>query len=1017
MLNNHTYYSLGYGAMSTEELVEELSQRALGAAVITDINSTAGVIEFARLAEKSGMKPVVGVDFRKDIDQQFVALAKNQDGFSEINEQLSAFLSGRIEMPQRIPVSDNYFTIVPFEKAVHMFSSVDELLHHEFIGVSMTDLNRFRFSKFKNRHQKIVWAQPFTFRNKRDFNIHRLLRAIHKNTLLSKLEPSEQASNEDHLAQDFRQKLGELELHWLVDNAENILTQCSIDFDFHGTLHKNQLHFGKSAEADYELLENLARNGVMERFKNPGPAVWERLEKELRIIREMNFVSYFLINWDIVNYARSKGYFYVGRGSGANSIVAYLLRITDVDPLELDLYFERFINLFRKSPPDFDIDFSWKDREDVTQYIFSRHQNVALLGAVNTYQYAAVIRELGKVFGLPKHEIDALVDGKIPLGQSDDLHRLVVKYGGWLKNFPHYISIHSAGIVITERPVSYYGATFLPPKGFPTTQFDMYQAEDIRINKLDILSQRGLAKIKDAVNMIREKEGDLSFDIHDIERFKNDDRCNALLRNAQAVGCFYVESPAMRMLLRKLQTHNYLGLVAASSVIRPGVSSSGMMRQFILRERIPERRQDAPPSLMKLMPETHGVMVYQEDVIKVAHEFAGLSLAEADVLRRGMSGKFRGREEFDNARQKFLEGGVANGHTKSMVEDVWRQVESFAGYAFAKGHSASYAVESYQCLFLKAYYPLEFMTATINNDGGFYRTEIYVHEARKCGANILSPCVQESDRHAVLKGRDLYLGFSSIKSLDTHIAERIVRQRLQSRFNDVDDFLERVHPGLEQMILLIRAGALQSFGIGKKELLWHAHTRLTKAPQDEMQTSMFRTEVKTYQLPALEHHRLEDAYDELELLGFPLGSPFEWMDPDAVQSIVDLGIPIATAEQLPNIIGCEVIVLGYRVTLKPTTTTGGKSMYFGTFLDMNGDFLDTVHFPGAAEKFSIQGWGIFWLRGKVSEEFDVITVEVSSAGRVKLLPDPRHSATVVSARDNQSGNDRWISKYLKRNIS
>lgn len=1001
--------------MSTEELVDELSQRGFREAVITDINSTAGVIEFARLADKRGMKPVVGVDFRNDIDQQFVALAKNQDGFSEINEQLSAILSAQIEMPQRMPVSENYFSIIPFEKAAQMISVADELKSHEFIGVSMKDLNRFRFSKFKMPSAKVIWMQPFTFRSKRDFNIHRLLRSIHKNKLLSKLELSEQASMEDHIAQDFRQKLEEFELVWLLENAENILAQCSSDFDFHGTLHKNQLHFGKSAEDDYALLESLARTGVKQRFRNPGPAVWERLEKELRIIREMNFVSYFLINWDIVNYARSKDYFYVGRGSGANSIVAYLLRITDVDPLELDLYFERFINLFRKSPPDFDIDFSWKDREDVTQYIFSRHRNVALLGAVNTYQYAAVIRELGKVFGLPKHEIDALVDGKIPLGQSDELHRLVVKYGGWLKNFPHYISIHSAGIVITEKPVSYYGATFLPPKGFPTTQFDMYQAEDIRINKLDILSQRGLAKIKDAVDMIRDREGELAFDIHDIERFKGDEKCNSLLRNAQAVGCFYVESPAMRMLLRKLQTHNYLGLVAASSVIRPGVSSSGMMRQFILRERIPERRKDAPPSLMKLMPETHGVMVYQEDVIKVAHEFAGLSLAEADVLRRGMSGKFRGREEFENARQKFLEGGVANGHSKSMVEDVWRQVESFAGYAFAKGHSASYAVESYQCLFLKAYYPLEFMTATINNDGGFYRTEIYVHEARKCGANVLAPCVQHSDRLAVLKGRDLFLGFASIKSLDANIAERIVRQRLLSPFTDVDDFLERVHPGLEQMILLIRVGAMQSFGIAKKELLWHAHTCLSKTPQDEMQTSMFRTEVKTYQLPELEHHRLEDAYDELELLGFPLGSPFEWMDLDAVQSIVNLGIPIVTAEQLSGMLGQEVMVLGYRVTLKPTTTTGGRSMYFGTFLDINGDFIDTVHFPGVAEKFSIQGWGIFWLRGKVSEEFDVVTVEVNSAGRVKLLPDPRHSSTPVVSRDNQSGNDRWVNKYLKRN--
>jgi DNA polymerase-3 subunit alpha len=241
-----------------------------------------------------------------------------------------------------------------------------------------------------------------------------------------------------------------------------------------------------------------------------------------------------------------------------------------------------------------------------------------------------------------------------------------------------------------------------------------------------------------------------------------------------------------------------------------------------------------------------------------------------------------------------------------------------------------------------------------------------------------------------------------------------VTQRLHAPFSDVDDFLERVYPGLEQMILLIRVGALESFGIAKKELLWHAHMRLNKVPQDVMQTSMFRTESKVYQLPELEHHRLEDAYDQLELLGFPLGSPFEWMAPDAVQSIVDLGVPIVTAEQLSERLGQDVVVLGYRVTLKPTTTASGKPMYFGTFLDINGDFIDTVHFPVAAEKFSIQGWGIFWLRGKVSEEFDVITLEVISAGRVRLLPDPRHCTAPVSSRDNQSINDRWVNRYLKR---
>ena len=475
-------------------------------------------------------------------------------------------------------------------------------------------------------------------------------------------------------------------------------------------------------DRDEQLLRDLCAEGLAYRYPDPDETILERMEHEIDVLREKEFLAYFLVNWDITSYARSRGYFHVGRGSGANSLVAYLLRITDVDPIELDLYFERFINLYRSNPPDFDLDFSWTDRDDVTQYIFDRYEHVALLGAYNTFQYRAVVRELGKVFGLPKHEIDTLAGGRFDPTRIGDVERAVVRYAGVLRDFPNQISIHACGILIADRPIHRTCATFLPPKGFPTTQYDMVVAEDLALHKFDILSQRGLAKIKDALDLIAETDPEADIDIHDMKRFKADARVQHLLREAEAIGCFYVESPAMRMLMRKLRVDDYLGLVAASSVIRPGVARSGMMKAYIERHRFPEKRHDAHPILMEIMPETYGVMVYQEDVIKVAHRFAGLDLGEADVLRRGMSGKFRSREEFQKAQQAFFDKARAKGHAPDMVAEVWRQVESFAGYAFAKGHSASFAVESYQSLFLKAYWPLEYMTACINNFGGFYRT-------------------------------------------------------------------------------------------------------------------------------------------------------------------------------------------------------------------------------------------------------------------------------------------------------
>ena len=433
------------------------------------------------------------------------------------------------------------------------------------------------------------------------------------------------------------------------------------------------------------MLVGLCEENLPKRYPLPDGTVRARLEKELRIIRDMDFVSYFLINHDIVSYAKSKGFLHVGRGSGANSIIAYIIGITDVDPIDLDLYFERFINPYRASPPDFDIDFDWRDRETMTAYIFERFPHVALLGTYNTFGYRAVVRELGKVFGLPKEKIDQLGDGHLDSTPLDATSALVLKYGKLITGFPNYLGVHSAGILILAKPVHYHSATDLPPKGFPTVQFDMIIAEDVGIFKFDILGQRGLAKIKDAIEIIREnRPGRPKIDIHQIERFKNDARINAMLSKGTAIGAYYIESPAMRRLMKKLRVNDYLGLVAASSVIRPGVSSSGMQSEYIRRHRDPERRKQDHPILMKIMPETYGIMVYQEDVLKVANQFAGLDLGEADILRRGMSGKFRSREEFLLVEQKFISNCREKGYPDKTIFEVWDQITSFAGFSFAK---------------------------------------------------------------------------------------------------------------------------------------------------------------------------------------------------------------------------------------------------------------------------------------------------------------------------------------------
>ncbi|MCC6818870.1 MAG: DNA polymerase III subunit alpha, partial [Bacteroidia bacterium] len=709
--------------------------------------------------------------------------------------------------------------------------------------------------------------------------------------------------------------------------------------------------------------------------------VFNRIEKELEVIQQLNFASYFLINWDIVNYARSKDYYYVGRGSGANSILAYLLRITDVDPIELDLYFERFINLYRNNAPDFDMDFSWLDRDDITQYIFKRfgHERTALLGAYNTFQHDAVIRELGKVFGIPPNDIDRLQKGDA-LAMKDEMGSLVVKYARLIQGFPSHLSIHSSGIIISEAPIYAYTATNMPPKGFPTTQFSMLEAEDIGLFKFDILSQRGLGKIKDTIGIVKANQG-VDIDIHNVAEFKQDVSIKELLKKGKTIGCFYVESPAMRMLLSKLRADDYLRLVAASSIIRPGVAKSGMMREYIVRYRQPELRDKARaalPDLYDLLEETYGVMVYQEDVIKVAHYFAGLTLAEADYLRRGMSWKFKQRNEFAKVQENFFNNCRKKGYSDKVINGIWLQIESFANYAFSKGHSASYAVESYQALFLKAHFPLEYLVATLNNGGGFYRKELYIHEARMHGAVIQSPCVNNSSALCVIKGKVIWLGLAMVAELEENtILDVLVEREKNGLYIGLLDFIDRLKISLDQMRLLIRVGAFNFTGKDKKALLWEVHMVMGKATRKEPGPELFKRSNKPFKLPQLVNSVVDDAYDDIELLGFTMCSPFDMLK--------ETPSPTILAKDFKSFVNQVVQVLAYMISIKYVRTSKGERMYFGTFIDQEGLWVDTVHFPISAAKYPFNGPGCYWIKGKVVEEYDFISIEVDEMKRIAVV--------------------------------
>ncbi|MDX2133326.1 MAG: DNA polymerase III subunit alpha [Saprospiraceae bacterium] len=1012
-LNAHTYFSLRFGTLSPGQLVEAAAARGVKALALTDINNTSAALDFTRACQAHGIKPVLGIEFR-DAQHRFLftGIARNNKGWAALCALLTEHSLAGKALPAVPPPMDDVFVV--YDREV---KPLDLFRPYEFIGVHPARAGALFTSPWRNRPDKLVVQQPVTFLDHEGYRLHKLLRAIDANTLVTKLDGVAVARPDDHFPPE-NELLAPFGQHpKIVQNTRRLLDACAIRFDT--GLQRNRRSFMGDKKGDLELLTKLAESGCRRRYGPDHRQARERVRKELRVIAEMDFTAYFLITWDIVRYAESAGYHHVGRGSGANSIVAYCLGITDVEPLELDLYFERFINPRRTSPPDFDIDFSWDERDDVIDYIFKRYgrEHTALLATYSTFQHAAVIRELGKVLGLTPAEIDAIVEhhaatapgtwewtgrkseesapspatngqppGPAAEVRAAHLHpwaKHILRYGEQLVNFPNYLSIHAGGILISERPLSEATALQLMPKGFPITHFDMYAAEEWGFHKFDVLSQRGLGHIKTCVALVRQNQGK-AVDVHDVARLKADERVREQLRASHCMGCFYIESPAMRGLLRKLRCDNYVHLVAASSIIRPGVAQSGMMRAYIQRFHQPNGFEYLHPVFKEHLGETFGVMVYQEDVMKILHHFAGLGLDEADVMRRMMTGKKRSSEAFARLQQRYFDNCRARGYSEELTHEVWRQIESFAGYSFCKAHSASFAVESFQSLFLKTYFPLEFMVAVINNFGGFYSTEFYVHEARMCGAAIHAPCVNHSRRLTHIVGQDIYLGFVHLNGLETQVALDIERQRAQfGPFQSLEDFVRRIRIAPTQLDILIRIGAFRFTGLKKSELLWEK-SRVLNRDSGLGANLLFADEADAFPLPALQDGPYDQAFDELELLGFPLCSPFDLLDD-------------AAGPQPAGLLACEmndhvlqlVTMTGYYVCRKATRTVKGELMHFGTWLDREGRFFDTVHFPDQLKQAPFRGAGIYRIYGRLVSDCGFVSLEVKGMERLAYRVDAR----------------------------
>ena len=742
----------------------------------------------------------------------------------------------------------------------------------------------------------------------------------------------------------------------------------------------------------------ICHSALWEKYNPITIDVLKRLTYELEVIIELGYADYFLVVWDIVQWANKRGIPTVGRGSAAGSIVSYILGMTRVDPIKYKLLFERFLNPARRDPPDIDIDFCWKRRDEVIQYIYNRYgyNKVAMIATFNTYRYKSSIWDVARAMGMPSQEISELINTSIneyknlSYKKSDSQYRTIVSLAKNLEGRPRHMGIHCGGVVISPNDITDYVPLQKSIKGPLVTQFDMHSIKKAGLIKIDILGQRSLTVISEEADTIQNK-----YNIH-FDRYimpDIDDKTAKLIRNGHTIGVFQIESPGMRGLLKKLQVDTFEMIVVASSIIRPGPADSGMLRHFLKRHHRKEDMKTVHSSLKELLKETYGIMIYQEDVIKTAEVIAGWSLSESDELRRSMSGK-RGKEPFSKYRGPFIMDAVKRGIRREEALEIWRQMEAFSGFAFCKAHSASYATISVQSAWLKAHFPAEFMAAVMSNYGGFYHASCYIEEIRRMGINILPPDVNMAEPHFIAEDMErdssvykkntddrflgVRIGFLQIKGLTRRTLKRLLGKRKERPFESLEDFCIRVRPNLREVESLIRCGSFDTFDYTRPQHIWRLKLFYNKIKNNS--ESLFASTVKySSAIPIVDYSIEKKLRDEFELMELTLEKHPLWIWKEAMQHHIDQFGKFIHAKDLYLHIGEKVKLVGWIISTQKTKTKAGESMQFLSCEDLTATY-EAVFFPVVYRKFGrlIRGRGPYIIEGMVEDDFGHTPLKVEN---------------------------------------
>jgi len=966
---------------------------------LTDTDNLYGLWPFLAACKREGLTPIVGAEVSDpQRTQRAVCLVENEAGYRNLCRLLTRrHMDDEFELQTAVPA---------YAAGLTVLTQCVELLrtwHAAGVAVAAAMPRRPRPAGHRlcrtAKHLGIpLVATPGSFfLQPGDITIHRLLRAIDGNTALSRLTAADVAPADAWLAppQEYVRRFS------ICPQALQATYEIAERLNYRGPQFGTVMPplLNQNGNDPGRCLRKAAYNGARKRYgAELGEAVVERLEHELRSITDMQFASYFLIVQDIVRRSPR----ICGRGSGAASLVAYCLEITNVCPLKHNLYFERFLNPGRTDPPDIDVDFAWDERDDVLDAVLTRYRgHAAMVSNHVLFQPRMAVREVAKVYGLTDGEIGQ-VSRRLPhfrrssaakpgllteLKQRPESKALefpppwpqILGLAQQIIGIPRYLSVHPGGVVITPRPIDEYVPLERAPKGVPIIQWEKDATEDAGLVKIDLLGNRSLGVIRDAVANTHTN----GIDLDDFHWEPEDDfATQEALAQGKTMGCFYIESPAMRLLQQKSKVGDFEHLVIHSSIIRP--AANDFIQEYI--RRLHGGQWDPiHPLLADVLDETFGIMVYQEDVSRTAVALAGFSHTDADGLRKIMSKKDR-EHQLHDFQKRFYSGAAARGVTADQIAVVWDMMMSFSGYSFCKPHSASYARVSFQAAYLKVHHPAEFMAAVISNQGGFYSPFAYVSEARRMGLTILPPDINASQIRWTGSGKTMRVGLLSIKHLSAETQQRIVSQRRQGPYGGMHDMLERVRPDETEARTLIHSGALDGLNPTghRSALMWQLSCGLKarRAKSVPQTVPLFSQPQATpcHRLPPLPpddtRARLRR---EFSVLGFLCDRHPMELFADKLQKRRTV-----KAVDLPRFIGRQVRLAGWLITGKVVSTKHGDAMEFLTFEDQTG-IVETTFFPQSYRRFChmIDRNRPYLLTGKVEEDWGAVTLTVDKVERIR----------------------------------